>query len=66
MSSVNIVELLKIPTFLQNLYYKCSCNVQASIILPEPAFDAHNYPNVWAGWVLLSHFTDEEVEVNRV
>lgn len=38
---------------------------QSYVSLREPIFDAYNYPNVWAEWVLLSHFTDEEIEVNR-
>lgn len=39
---------------------------QGYVILSETVFDVHNYPNVWVVWVLLSHFTDEEIEVNRV
>ena len=44
----------------------CVLFTRGYAILSEPAFDAHNYPNEWAVWVLLSHFTDEEIEVNRV
>lgn len=35
------------------------------VSLPEPIFDAYNYPDMWAEQVLLSHIIDEEIEVNR-
>lgn len=52
------------PAFPQNSYYVYF--IRSYVILSEPVFDAHNYPNVWVVWVLLSHFTDGEIEVNRV
>lgn len=39
---------------------------QYYVFLPDPVFDAHSYPKVRAEWVLLNHFTDKEIEVNRV
>lgn len=48
------------------LFIMCVLLTRGSVILSEPVFDAHNYPDVWVVWVLLSHFTDEEIEVNGV
>ena len=55
----------KIPPFSQSLYYKALMHT----VLCDPtqaSIGWSQWPRVWAGWVLLNHFTDEEIEGNRI